>query len=67
MSTVKIISTSESDRVQRQRREQTASENRDQCDYARISTTPVMIRVGKQHGTILLVCNLTRNTEQLLF
>jgi hypothetical protein len=47
--------------------EPTASENRDQCDYARITITPVMIRIRKKHGTILLVPNLTRNTEQPLF
>jgi hypothetical protein len=55
-----------SDRVQWQRREPTASENRDERDHARISITPVMIRIRKQHGAILLVRNLTRNTEQPL-
>ena len=56
-----------SDRVQWQRREPTTSENRDQRDHARIGITPVMIRIRKQHRTMLLVRDLTRYTEQPLF
>ena len=49
-----------SDGVQWQRREPTTSENRTQCDNARISITPMMIRIRKQNRTILLLRNLTR-------
>jgi divalent metal cation (Fe/Co/Zn/Cd) transporter len=45
---------------------QRTTKNRDQCDRARRSVTPVIIRIRKQHGTILLVSDARRAGSQLL-
>lgn len=55
-----------SDRIQWQRGEPSATENRDESDDARISVTPVVIRVRHQHRAVLLRRNLARDAEQPL-
>jgi len=55
-----------SERIQRQRREPTTTENRDQRDDARIGIAPVMIRIREQHRAALLLRNLARDAEQPL-
>jgi hypothetical protein len=55
-----------SDRVQRQRGEPPASENRGQSDDARIRVAPVVIRIRHQHRATLLHRDLARDAEQPL-
>jgi hypothetical protein len=53
-----------SDRIQRQRGEPSTTENRDQSDDARISVTPVVIRIRQQHRATLLHRDIARDAEQ---